>query len=327
VGDYLQKSQALRVLWYNKLPSSASVAIEMQRPKHDLSNPNGARPTHVPAVTYIHGDYYALLLDHSYEWMGKHSILVDPEKMEEMWPFPQDRRETVDMQYCLKSPYWESIWLFAATNAAIIRTIAPGTASLDLILNIFKRLTADHVYHAGVDRPDYAGGKWPNPASHSTTPKERSCARLKSDIEYLTAFAELRGILSRRDSVNCPTCLIEADSDAEPETCRKGIFNLNNLKHLELEDLRNLLQWLIGFPDITRWTQGTCTLFLESEGPAACMARLLMSMGLRMKVIELEIRGPDPRPKVVVQYAGYDSQRNGLDSASVIETGYERFPR
>jgi hypothetical protein len=179
--------------------------------------------------------FYRVLLEYSYPWLQSHAALVSPSSMDEKWPGPK-QDDTLRHSST-------AIWLLAATNAALSLTIEPETASYNLISGVIKQVGSAREYR-------YSG-------------------RLRTDLEYLTSFAQVRGMFGPR-----------AEHLARLKVLAKGKVSLQYLTYIEGDELTGLLQWLIGLPDYHDWSQTTVGLEMSGDGLAACVAQLLEDMGL-----------------------------------------------
>jgi hypothetical protein len=295
VGKLLLNSPSMKIPWYKQVPSPARIEIEMRQSGDDdnKTDSESDRPNRISAVKYTHGDYHALLFDYSYDWLRHQWIFVDPAKMERRWPFPRDRLETADMKYCVTGEC-NSLWLLAVTYAALSYAVAPETAFYDLISQIFHQTNGFNT--------------------------NRSAGGLRTDVEYLNYFVELRGMLRPFPWAGHSTD--QADSEpAEHESERTTIenrFHLNRLTALEARELNNLLHWLIGKIHGELASPLTSTLYLEHEGPAAYVAKLVCFMGLRISVVS-----DNPPSRVAVRYAEYTPPRDALIEQIVVKTSNE----
>ncbi|KAH7134172.1 hypothetical protein EDB81DRAFT_858821 [Dactylonectria macrodidyma] len=259
----------------------------------------GAKDDHGQSQTtrsyYAHQVYYG----YYYPWVDTHSKLVDPATMEQKWYFRNGLDTSdipctnydgirVDDSYC----DCKALWLLSAVNAAIIRNFTPAAASFTLISEIFDRdrgLNGTHAYSEGI----YS-------------------ARLKADLGYWTSFAKMRGMLDdlSNDSNNTIDLISFQDkpgSNGQPELSTEPKFDLGQLTLQELQDLHNLLDWLIGNPNFG-WIEKRdipSTVCLEPEGPASYVAEALRSMGLQM-FPESNLDALVSSPNSIVWYSGQE---------------------
>ncbi|KAI0546719.1 hypothetical protein F4679DRAFT_587244 [Xylaria curta] len=311
VEIFIQKAQSSE-LWLmtrhaHKSTSSSESGIEMRPPEYYTITGMGDRYGQSKLVQktcyYAHEIYFG----YYYQWLDKHSILVNPVVMERKWYFREERLNTSDALYanyegiCVDDSFCDNeiLWLLAAVNAAIIRNIAPDIASFNLISKVFDRLQTNYN-----DGKAYSDG--------------RLSSRLREDMGYWRSFAKTRGMLNDSTSyLNSTEDLInlndEHESNVEPESTSEPKFSWGHLTAEELQDLDNLLHWLIGSPDVPHWSQKTSTLLLTPDGPAVLVAETLGSMGLRIftenNIHELKLNSS---PRITVRYSEQESQQSQI---------------
>jgi hypothetical protein len=225
-----------------------------------------------------HGIYYGEQIKASYEWMESHSSLVDPAMIRQKWPIPAVQRTVEDGRYNVDSNY-RALWLLSMVNAAILRNITPATASCDLIIETFANVLAADVSQPG--QPTNA------PTLNAEETTCQSLAAFKRHLQYLSKFAELRGMLNLRP-----------DTPMTDDAAGCQLRDIGSLTLLEKRHLLDLLAWLIG-PQPADWSQRRECVHIAQVGPARSVIDDLIEMGVQA-FIGSDNGGFSP-PQVIVQ--------------------------
>jgi hypothetical protein len=225
-----------------------------------------------------HGVYYGEQVKTSYVWMETHSSLVDPLTIRQKWPIQATQRTIEDGRYNVDSNY-RALWLLSMVNAAILRNFTPTTASLDLMAETFVNVLPANAARYG--RTD------DTPMSSTGDMTRQPSATLKRHLQYLTKFAELRGMLNIRPD----TPMTDQPAHARP-------WDMGSLTSLERRHLLDLLAWLIG-PQPLDWSQRSQCVHIAQAGPARAIIDNLMRMGVQA-FISTDEDGFTP-PQIVVQ--------------------------
>lgn len=199
--------------------------------------------------------------------------------MEKKWPFRNDNLHlphanyegiSVDNAKCDSKP----VWLLAAVNAAMMRAMISEDASFYLIAKVF----------------DKSGGSLHNnPTPYS---EGRLASRLRADMGYWRSFATTRGMLQSHsppvlDLMSLDEPYGESQDSETPE------ITLEQLTPEDLEELNDLLHWLIGAVNSSQWSQRVSTVRVRPQSKALNVAKVVESLGLQV-IVECVISDAEP---------------------------------
>lgn len=207
----------------------------------------------------MHGEYFGSRIRHDYNWLSHHHILVDSDTLRQKWDIPEIEANFLDGRYNVPTELSE-VWLFAIVHAALVRNFRQSTAPLALVWNTFA---SAHKYDTG------------SSGESLDRQRERARSSLGHRLQYLTTFAELRGILT---APCCATSSTENDS-TQPEEHKKVDFDAMSKE--DLAEVHELMRWLLGeqcygwhHPSLRLWANGTSVRLVGD----------LITLGLQLKI-------------------------------------------
>lgn len=235
--------------------------------------------SHSSNVYFAHEVY----ISYFYRWItiGQNSTLIDPDAMIDRWKSDNSRPEC--LHSCCRAVSYEGSRIdHSPCRSSVVWLLAAATAALRLHLS--NKEEAFRVLAAVFDANDSSLHDYQR---HSFTMGNRS-ARLKTDVNYWSAFAEARGMVAL-------------------ESPKK--FTLNDVPESQVSELEILLLWLLGTSHDVIKNWGDCTR-VTYDGLAYHFSHSVHSMGLMIDILplsafpNLEQQSPDSIMSLV-SIAGY----------------------
>ena len=251
--DWVRASVVWTATQYTHLFESMGPEIEMMTP----SQPSD--PKYRVDTFDAHGIYYGELIKTSYEWIELHNCLIDPAAIRNEWRLQPAQHTVEDGRYNVDSNY-KTLWLLSMVNAAILRNFTPPTASFDLMVETFAKVLPTDTTHSR--------GTNDTPMTITDDMTRPSSVTLKRHLQYLSKFAELRGMLNLRP-------------DTPMTDLPARLWDMGSLTSLERRHVLDLLAWLIG-PQPLDWSQRSHCVHIAQAGPAHAIIDDLFKMGVQV---------------------------------------------